>query len=105
MNWLRKRLPAGLAAISLMIGFVIVSTVSAFTSAATVKFNNFRYKADWGGKPISENQQAPPGPDLNVSDFYDRLAKMPSQQMRVNNFSGDRHCDIQALQRLALDIK
>ncbi|HVQ36757.1 MAG TPA: hypothetical protein VMS31_04465 [Pyrinomonadaceae bacterium] len=55
---------------------------------ADLRFNNFQYKADQAGTPVSSDKQAPKKPEINSPNFYDEMYKFGTQQVQARNYSG-----------------
>jgi zinc ribbon protein len=58
------------------------------SAKADLRFTNFQYKSDMAGSPLSSDRQAPEKPQVNDPNFYDKLYKYGTQQVRITTYSG-----------------
>jgi hypothetical protein len=55
---------------------------------ADLRFSNFQYKSDMAGSPVLSSRQAPEEPKVNDPNFYDKMYKYGTQQVKTRNYSG-----------------
>jgi hypothetical protein len=66
----------------------VQENLPANEATADVQFNNFLYKANNMGVPISKTTEPPREPEPNSPSFYQEMATWPSRQVFAVSYSG-----------------